>query len=291
MIKVTKDEIKYPFSKGILARSLAVTDLPIEEIYSIVKDTYNDLIEEDIETIESKDLKNMVCEKLKARGYDREERFYRMTRQIRHLDKPILILIGGGPGVGKSTISAELGPILGINRVIGSDTIRQIMRSMISHDLIPTLHESTYTADKAITSPYVTDPLLHAFDQQVSLVNKGIKAVMERGIKEGLNIIINGVHIVPGYLDIVNDQEGYIFQYILEVPEVEKHKQRFYARADGSLRDPERYIERIDKIRRIQEYTLNRAEKENVEIIRNTDIDSTINEILNDIFFKLEGVI
>ncbi|MFW5928137.1 MAG: AAA family ATPase, partial [Thermoplasmatota archaeon] len=239
--------------------------------------------------IPSKEIKEKVQNKLLDKGYKEEEKFYRVSRKIRYLERPILILIGGGPGVGKSTLSSELGHRLGINRIVGGDTVREIMRTMLSYELVPPLHESTFMTDKIVKAPFVSNKLIHGYDQQVKLVNVGINAVIDRGIKEGLNSIINGVHIVPGYLDLDKKDCCYIFQYILEVPDLDEHIERFKTRAEGSHRDPSRYIDRINKIREIQEYTIQQAKEHDAKVIKNKDMETTIRNIMEDVISNLES--
>ena len=61
-------------------------------------------------------------------------------REVERLDVPLVILIGGTTGVGKSTIATQLAARLGIVRVVATDAIREVMRSMLSSELMPTLH-------------------------------------------------------------------------------------------------------------------------------------------------------
>lgn len=284
-----KKEKKFPFSKGILARSITRSGVSIQEAYEIVREILSDLRKNDIYEITSEELKNKVSEKLKERGRDQEERYYRVRREIKYLEEPIFVLVGGGPGVGKSSISLEIGHRLGISRVIGSDTIREIMRSILSPSLVPTLHESTFTAGDKIKTPFVQNKLIHGFEEHVSLVSEGLAAVMKRGQKEGLSMILDGVHIVPGFLEnTLEELPKHLFRYVIDVPDIDQHIQHFYTREEGSRRDPERYVGRIDKIRKIQDYVLHMADKSGVTVIENTDYENTLNTILEDIMSMLE---
>ena len=65
---------------------------------------------------------------------------------MERLDVPLVILIGGATGVGKSTIATQLAARLGIVRVVATDAIREVMRSMLSPELMPTLHTSSFHA-------------------------------------------------------------------------------------------------------------------------------------------------
>ncbi len=288
---VIKEDSRYPFSKGILARSLDITGLSIDKIYEIVQEVNEEIQEREGKEIRSKEIKEKIRKKLLDKGYEKEEKFYRISREIRYLDKPLLILIGGGPGVGKSTLSSELGHRLGINRVIGTDTIREIMRTMLTYDIAPNLHESTYMTDKSVAAPFVSNKLIYGYDQQVNLVSSGMKAVIDRGVKEGLNTIINGVHIVPGYLDLDDNEDAWVFQYVLEVPNLDEHVERFKMRAEGSHRDPDRYIDRINKIREIQEFTIQQARENDAKVITNINMEATIREMIEDVIKGLEQVV
>lgn len=291
MIYVVKHDNKFPFSRGILARSISNSGVSPEEAYQLVEETKKELEESGNDMILSRDIKEFVSRKLVERGYDKQNRYYLTRSAIKNSSKPLLILIGGGSGVGKSTVSAEVAHKLGITRVVNTDTIREIMRSIISEDLIPTLHQSSFEAWKSLKTPLVENKQIYAFQQQVSLVSECVIAVIRRAIKEGLKMVINGVHIVPGFLkkSIISEYGDYILQYVIDVPDVEQHKQNFYKREESSSRDPERYIENIDNIRWTHDYILNMAQRNNVKIVENIDFDKLVIMILDDIIDKLNG--
>ena len=252
---VINDEKKYPFSKGILAKSIYQTGVPLEEAYDIVSEILAE-IPDDADRISSKQLKERASKKLVEHGWREEDRFY----------------------------------WLGIERIVGTDTVREIMRGILSPELVPTLHESTYNAMDQLKTPYITDKLIYAFSQQVSLVNKGIGSVIDRGMKEGLDMIVDGVHIVPGYLrSVLASTPKYLFQYVIDVPDADTHKRHFYSREKDSLRDPERYLDNYDRIHRIHQYILEMAEERNVRVLENSDLTLTIDEIISDTVDRIEA--
>jgi 2-phosphoglycerate kinase len=291
MVYVVKHDNKFPFSRGILARSIANSGISLEEAYQMVEETKEKLENSGNEVILSKEIKDLVSAKLLELGYEKQNRYYLTRSAIKNSSKPLLILIGGGSGVGKSTISSEVAHKLGITRVVNTDTIREIMRSIISRDLIPTLHQSSFDAWKSLKTPLVDNKQIYAFQQQVSLVSECVTAVIRRAVKEGLKMVINGVHIVPGFLKKTQMEEygDFILQYVIDVPDVEQHKHNFYKREEGSSRDPERYIENIDNIRWTHEYILNMAKRNDVKIIENTEFERVIGMILDDIIDELNG--
>ncbi len=289
MLYIQKQDKKYPFSKGILARSIAPTGLSIDTIYEIVREINRELIEEQEEAVNPRMSSNKVIRKLRDRGYENEDIYYRVSRKVAQIKKPIIILVGGATGVGKSAISATLARKLGIDRVINSDTIREIMRYMIPKDLMPTLHESSFDAGRNLNNPNIENKLIYGFNEQVSLVNRGVHAYIQRSMKEGLKSVINGVHLLPGYLDLKEHGDKLLFfHYFLHLNNEEEHLQRFHYRTEGSYRHAQRYTEKIREIRAIQQYMTEIAEKQSATIVENKDFDRTVNTILQDLIKKLE---
>ncbi|HZX10017.1 MAG TPA: ATP cone domain-containing protein [Acidobacteriota bacterium] len=291
MTEVIKGKKRYPFSKGILAKSITRTGIPMSEIYEIVNEIQKEVKGKKKDEVASSYIKNLVCECLIVRGYETEERYYRITREIKHLSKPLVIMIGGGTGVGKSTIAAEVAHRLGITHSIGSDGIREIMRYMVPYNFMPILHESSFIAGKRLENPYVKESLIFAFTQQVNSVAEGVHAFIKRGVKEGIHTMVNGIHLVPGYIDLEDEKNDmYCFHYILHLSDVQSHIQQIYYRSEGSRRDPERYVDQIKNIRDIQSFIKDMAEEKGVKVIENDKIDKTINTIMEDIVTKLEEV-
>lgn len=291
MTEVIKGKKRYPFSKGILAKSITRTGIPMSEIYEIVNEIQKKVKAKEKDEVSSGYIKNLVCECLLVRGYETEERYYRITREIKYFRRPLVVMIGGGTGVGKSTIAAELAHRLGITRSIGSDGIREIMRYMVPYNFMPILHESSFIAGKRLDNPYVKENLIFAFTQQVNSVAEGVHAFIKRGVKEGIHTMVNGIHLVPGYIDLEDEKNDmYCFHYILHLSDVQSHIQQIYYRSEGSRRDPERYVDQIKNIREIQGFIKNMAEGKGIMVIENEDINNTIRIIMEDIITKLEEV-
>ncbi len=289
MTEVIKGNKRYPFSKGILAKSITRTGIPMSEIYEIVNDVQRKLKGKERNEVKSGYIKCLVCECLLARGYKTEERYYRITREVKYLNKPMVVMIGGSTGVGKSTIAAEVAHRLGITRSIGSDGIREVMRYMVPYYFMPILHESSFTAGKRLKSPYVKENLIFAFIQQVNSVAEGVHAFIKRGVTEGIHTMINGIHLVPGYIDLAKEMDDmFCFHYILHLSDVQNHIQQIYYRSEGSRRDPERYVEEINNIREIQTFVKKMAEEKGVMVVENDDIKKTISIIMDDIITTLE---
>ncbi|MFX0094789.1 MAG: 2-phosphoglycerate kinase, partial [Candidatus Hodarchaeota archaeon] len=226
----------------------------------------------------------IIIQELENQNYRKEADNYRAWQRIRKEKLGIVVLIGGVTGIGKSTIAKELSYRLGIHNTIGTDSIREVMRKTVSREVAPELHESSFLAQKHVEAPPVIDRLILGFERQCFMVSVGINGIIERSKKEGINGVLEGIHIIPGYFKT----DLGVFPYILQLTDIEAHKERIYSRSDESRGPPERYLRHIDSITSIQRYIQNQAKAHDVPVIENIDAEKTINYIIEDIIEQLK---
>ena len=296
MIWVTGDVdgkmYKEPFSKGIMSRSLNVADIGIERAHQLATDIEDYLIRNSITEISSKDLADVVLNHLESVDPKIAVK-YKNWRSLRISKKPLIILIGGASGVGTSSMAFELANRLRLKNLISTDMIREVMRKIVSKELSPVIHKSSFDAYESIRTPSVrVDPVIEGFISHVEVVNIGIEAIIERSVKEGISTIIEGVHVVPGFIrkDLIEDNNIIIFT--LTVDDEESHKQRFYSRCRQPWvkRSLERYMDNFDTIRKTQDFLIEQANINNTRVINNRDINETIDLMVSDILEKFVGV-
>ena len=70
----------------------------------------------------------------------------RRFRELQELDLPVIVLVGGATGTGKSTVATEAAYRLGITRVTSTDFVRQTMRAFFSKEFMPSIHYSSFEA-------------------------------------------------------------------------------------------------------------------------------------------------
>lgn len=281
-----------PFSKGILARSLNVADIGSEEAYRIATNIESYLLKENICSISVEELTDVVINFLKER-YPTFATKYIKWRTIRKSKEPLIILIGGASGVGTSSMAFELASRLGIKNLISTDMIREVMRKIVSKDLSPVIHKSSFNAHESVRNTTIkSNPVIEGFINQVNVVTVGVEAIIERSLKEGISIIIEGVHIVPGFIkkDLIKKDNIIKFTLIVENPEI--HKGRFYSRCRQPWvkRSLQTYLDNFEAIRKTQEFMIEQAKEFNSHIINNVDVINTIDIMIDDIVEKYGGV-
>ncbi len=198
--------------------------------------------------------------------------------------KPYVILIGSASGIGKSTIASELAKQLNIKHLIESDFIRAVVRGIIGKEYAPALHSSSYDAYKNLRnkSNYESyeDLVSAGFDEHASYVIPALEKIIQRAITDFDDIIIEGVHLVPGLIDIDQFKEyAEIYFFILSSDE-ESHKERFVKRAIQIHRGGKQ-LDFFNENRIIHNHLLNEAQKNNVNLIKTESIEKSTEEILN----------
>ena len=283
---------KEPFSKGIMSRSLNVADIGTERAHQIASNIEADLIENNITEISSGDLADVVLNHLENIDSDIAKK-YSNWRSLRISKKPLIILIGGASGVGTSSMAFELANRLRLKNIISTDMIREVMRKIISKDLSPVIHKSSFDAYESIRTPSIRiDSVIEGFISHVDVVNVGIEAIIERSVKEGISTIIEGVHIVPGFIRSDLMENNNIIMFTLTVDDEDSHKQRFYARCRQPWvkRSLERYMDNFSTIRKTQKFLVEQAKIHDARIINNVDINETIDIMINDILERFGGL-
>jgi 2-phosphoglycerate kinase len=215
--------------------------------------------------------------------------------ELERLELPLIVLIGGGTGTGKSSVATEIAYRLGITRVTSTDFIRQTMRAFFSQEFMPSIHYSSFEAGEAVHDPEGEkgDPRVVGFMDQTRNVLVGVRAVVERALQEGFSMVLEGVHLVPGMLPPI--EGALVVHCVLSIDDERDHATHFYVRDSASegLRPVQRYLDALPDIRVVQDGILERARRFEVPIVENSDLGRTITTVMELIFAsagRLEAV-
>jgi 2-phosphoglycerate kinase len=118
-------------------------------------------------------------------------------------------------------------------------------------------------------------------------VLNGIEAIVRRSIKERVNTIIEGVHLVPGEMGFLKKfrKEATIIEVMLDVKLKSKHQQHFQSRhLQNTNRKKERYMKFFKEIRLVRDFLVCQAEKNEVPVIENYDLRKAEQQILEVVY-------
>jgi 2-phosphoglycerate kinase len=282
-ILISDRETGLPYSKGLMASQVMVTGLSPFRAYQVAEAIEERLRERGGSSIGSEDLDRLTAEVIQDLAGDRYAKNFLRWRELDALDIPMVVLIGGTTGVGKSTIATQLAARLGIVRVVPTDAVREVMRAMFSHELMPTLYTSSFEAGAALREPPSRDAVVVGFREQVSAVAVGLDALLERAAVEGMSMIIEGAHVVPGFLELDSRSDRVVaVPLVITVEDEDVHRSHFLARSsEYALRPAARYLQCFDEIRRIQRYIKSQALSHGIPVIPNYDFDRSLAAVVD----------
>jgi 2-phosphoglycerate kinase len=268
-----------PFSKGILSQSLFAAAIDPNDAFDVARDIERELLNRGAREVDRRELRELAYQALNRRMGAEAARRYLVWRKYQDPDRPVMILLGGAAGVGKTSLALEVAHRLGIGRVLSTDSIRQIMRLMLSPALVPAIHGSSYDAHRLISAERKSaDRVIGGFRDQAATVSVGIRASLERAVNENASLVMDGVAIVPGLIDLESFSEiaDVIFLVVGTLDE-EAFSNRFETRAtETKHRPPHRYLENLDSILQIQDHFLELAERFGVPIVDNISFDRSV---------------
>ncbi|UCD56992.1 MAG: AAA family ATPase [Candidatus Hydrogenedentota bacterium] len=282
-ILVKEESSGVPFSKGILSQSLEASGIEPTISHSLAMTIEKTLMRRPNREVTRDELRDLTVRTLKRKyGYSYANR-YLLWRRLKEPVSPLIILLGGTAGTGKSTLAVEIAHRLGITRVISTDSVREVMRIMLSPELMPTIHKSSFDAWQTYDLPRGVrdDVVIAAFMEQALRVSAGIYALMDRALNEKISTIIDGVHIVPGFMKRNYAEKTLVCKMVITTEDEDIHRERFQIRAQqASTRGAEKYLSNFGSIRKIQDFVVLQAQKHNVPVFDNRNFDQTVATIV-----------
>ena len=274
---------EHPYSKGLMARALMRAGLGVERAYELARRIEQDLSAREKRTADFDRIQELAVEVLGEADGGLAIGRLRRYQELDELDLPLIVLIGGATGTGKSTVAAEVAYRLGITRVTSTDFVRQTMRALFTPEFLPAIHYSSFDAGRALPSAQEeeVDPLLHGFLEQTRHVLVGVQAAIDRSLEEGWSMVIEGVHLVPGMLPRLIE-DAVVVECVVTIANEETHAGHFWIRdlSSEGVRPLDKYLERLGDIRYLQDYIVERAQVEHVPVIENAEREKSIAAVL-----------
>ena len=270
-----------PYSKGLMARALMGGGVAAHRAYALALRVERDLVARGAAAVDFERLHELAVDLLGAEEGARAVRRLRRFNELQQLDRPNILLVGGGTGTGKSTVATEAAHRLGITRVTSTDFVRQTMRAFFSEEFMPSIHYSSFEAGAAVDVPDRKEATVVGFLDQTRNVLVGVRAAIDRALQEGWSMVLEGIHLVPGM--VPSSIEGALVVHcVLAIENEDVHASNFWirdAKSEG-LRPVEKYLEALPDIRTVQDFLIERARQTDVPVIENGDIDAAVMTVI-----------
>jgi 2-phosphoglycerate kinase len=269
-----------PFSKGLMAQSLSASGLPLDQAYALARIIEQRLNGRRRSSVEVEELRAVAEEVLAEHAGERAVQRFHDWQRLDRLDRPLIVLLAGTAGVGKSTLATMLANRIGLTRVIPTDAIREVLRASFSHAVLPAVHYSSFEASAAVAlNPGRNgDNDLAGFARQAEAVAAGVEAILERALRESVGLIVEGVHLVPGMLPSELKRRAILVEALIVVEGRRQHQAHFSQR--GGQRPAERYLRSLPQIRKLQDFLVERARVHGVSVLENASLDLTLGEVM-----------
>lgn len=277
-----------PFSVGILAHSLETCAISPEMAMQGARKVLANLTKTGHREIDHKALRRVIYRCLQAHCSSQAADRYLSWRRFENSNIPMIILIGGATGSGKSTISSELAYRLDVTRHQSTDMMREIIRSYLSPQMVPTLAYSSFEAWRGLPASVEESgpnghPMVAGFLSQLGTMKLAMKATIDRAIKERHHLILEGVHVVPTELNLeVQKDEAVIIPIMLASMQKKLlHKQLKRRGREKNRRQASHYLEHLEDIWELQSWLLDEADKAGIPIIENGGTEDSVRAALD----------
>jgi 2-phosphoglycerate kinase len=290
-ILVRKGRRDEAFSVGVLTRHLEGCGIRHEEASRGARLVQVYLRDRDETVIERGDLRRIIFDTLKSECCsEAADRFLSRSR-FNDSREPLIVLIGGATGAGKSTIAARLAYLLDVVRMQSTDIMREIIRCYLVPHVAPTLGFSSFDAWKGLPeveplvgAPLPENPVVAGFLAQFGTVRVALEATIQRAVKEQQDLIVDGVHVLPSRLDLAGIQgKAVVVPLVLAVTTRGKLDDHLLRRSrEQPDRDSERHRSTLDSIWLLQDFMVDQAEKAGIPVIANWDIEETLERTMDE---------
>lgn len=189
----------------------------------------------------------------------------------------LIILLGGVPGSGKTTLGNALVRELGLSHHISTGFIRAAISHLLPEQQSKLLKKHSFDAYEALAGPLSSNgasPVLQGAMAQAQLLKPAIQACIERARREGVGLVLEGSHCIPGILD--PQELGADLMAILDVPE----RQVLQARA-MSPNHSRRKLTPLDlqRLVQLQDELLASSERHHCPVIVNVDLAMAVRQV------------
>ena len=279
-----------PFSRLKFRHSLETIGLKSRESEDVVQMLQEHLTNKSIKIIKSRNLAMLIYRYLRQSSKLGPAVAHRwlVWHDFINSGRALIFLIGGTAGCGKSSTANTLASRLEIVRTQSTDMLREIMRTMIPEQLMPVLHQSSFTAWKGLPGhpsgkEEISEALLvQGYRSQADMLSLAIEAVLQRAMREHVSLVLEGVHMHPALMEkFQSETDAVVIPIMLGLLKRKHLQQRIKLRSTNVPdRGAEHYLQYFDEIWRLQSYLLSEADGANIHIAVNESRDKVFSEIM-----------
>lgn len=205
------------------------------------------------------------------------------------MNHPKIVLIGGIPGVGKTSIAGEIAKALDIDIVLSGDYLREFIRPFGDYAKFSVMSRSVYDAWTSFGERN-RENIVSGFLAQSEVMNAGISAIIRRAVGNGEDMVIEQLHFVPSQLgkDMINQ----IIPIYLYIHDIGVHRDRLKERVNFTHPNSpgERLADQLDTYRFMMDYSLEESRSYGIKIFESSDYRKTLKDVLAFVESEVRGI-
>ncbi|KAG2779301.1 hypothetical protein JG687_00007940 [Phytophthora cactorum] len=187
-VRVWVEDHVYVLSRYLLCRALVSAKINSRDAVQISLDLKRTLVDLNLTDIVQEQFEDFLYKTLLVFGYGEAEiSCHRMMSSFHRNRVPLLIMLAGTACIGKSTLATKLADRLNLSSVLQTDLIFELMCNFSGQD------KTSYITTKFPS----TDDLIAEYQKECEVVRKGVKSDIDKCLKDGKSLIIEGFHIDP----------------------------------------------------------------------------------------------
>lgn len=282
------------FSRSRHERFLQACGIKPEKAEQTTDMLFEQLLASGTSTISTRQLGYVTYLCLQQEMSKKAARRYLLWSEYQQSSRPLVLLICGTVGTGKSTVATEVAHVLDIVRIQSTDMLREVMRMMMPKRLLPVLHTSSFNAWQALPIQDVADRdkdqvVADGYRSQADLLAVPCEAVLQRAAEESVPIIVEGVHAHPDLLErLPEDADAIAVHVTLAVLKAKELKSRLRGRGEVvPQRRAKRYLNSFEAVWSLQSFLLSEADRCDVPIITNNDKEKAVQQVIQQVIYEL----
>ena len=195
---------------------------------------------------------------------------------MRHLEGSKLVyIIGGVPGVGKTSMSGKLASELGIDIVLSGDYLREFLRP---YDAGGSIAVSVYDAWKA-HGVMSRETVIMGYLDQAAYLSEGIRRIIRRSRRDGERVILETLYFTPEMWQEDSGNSAAIAY--LYVQEETVHRDKLLSRTSYTHLNEsgERLAAHLFEYRTIMDYSLETCSRLSIPAIETSDYEAAYEKL------------